>query len=71
MPMLMRGTFSGERIGMHQIQFPLKKMMSREVRNVSPVCFFEGLDAAQNFRIEIHQPEPENTFLFLDRLLEV
>src|ERR1700733_1481943 len=48
-----------------------KEMMSREVRNVSPVLFFEGLDSAQNFRIEIRQPEPENVFLFLARFLEL
>src|SRR6202158_4363657 len=48
-----------------------KKMMSRKIRNVGSGLLLEGLDTAQNFRIEIHQPEPEKVFLFLDRFLEV
>ena len=57
---------------MHQIQLPFpKKMMSREIRNVGSVLLLDRLDTAQNFRIEIHQPEPENVFLFTDPLLEL
>src|ERR1700740_614753 len=48
-----------------------KKMMSRKIRNVGSVLLLEGLDTAQNFRIEIHQPEPENVLLFLDVFLEL
>src|SRR5260370_14613094 len=48
-----------------------KKIMSRKIRNVGPVLLLEGLDTAQNFRIEIHQPEPEDIFLFLDGFLEL
>src|ERR1700739_470622 len=48
-----------------------KKMMSRKIGNVGSVLFLEGLDTAQNFRIEIHQPEPENIFLFLDGFLQL
>src|ERR1700740_3708572 len=43
-----------------------KKMMSRKIRNVGSVLLLESLDTAQNFRIEIHQPEPEDIFLFLN-----
>src|SRR4029077_9533108 len=48
-----------------------KKMMSRKIWNVGSVLLLEALDTAQNFRIEIHQPEPENIFLLLDGFLEL
>src|SRR5258708_1002097 len=46
-------------------------MMSRKIRNVGSVLLLEGLDMAQDFRIEIHQPEPEDIFLFLNGFLEL
>jgi len=48
-----------------------KKMMSSKIRNVGSVLLLEGLDTIQNFRIEIHQPEPEDIFLFLNGFLEL
>jgi len=46
-------------------------MMSREIRNVGSVLLLDRIDTAQNFRIEIHQPEPENVLLFTDPFLEL
>src|ERR1039457_4006321 len=43
-----------------------KKMMCRKVRNVGSLLLLQGPDTAQNLGIEIHQPEPENVFLFLN-----
>src|SRR5579862_3069160 len=47
-----------------------KEMMSREIRNKGAVLLFESVDMAQDFRIEIHQPEPENVLLFFDHLVK-
>ena len=46
-------------------------MMSREVRNEGAVRFLESANTAQNFRIEILQPEPKDVLLFIDRLVKL
>src|SRR6202030_1067072 len=48
-----------------------KEMMSREVRNEGAVLLLERANTAQNFGIEIHQPEPENILLFIDLLMKL
>ena len=48
-----------------------EEMMSREVRNIVAVLFFERVDARQNLRIEIRQTKPEDVFLFLYLFVEL
>jgi hypothetical protein len=38
-------------------------MMRGEIRNKGAVLLFQSVNTAQDFRIEIHQPEPENVLL--------
>ena len=40
-----------------------KEMMRGEIRNKGAVLLFQSVNTAQDFRIEIHQPEPENVLL--------
>src|SRR6201982_1293335 len=48
-----------------------KEMMSREVRNEGAVLLLKRANTAQNFRIEIRQPEPENVLLLIDLLVKL
>ena len=45
--------------------------MSGEIRNKGAVFLFQSVNTAQDFGIEIHQPEPENVLLFFDRLVKL
>jgi len=67
--MLMSGWFfrRAHRDAPDPVALSKKNDESRNKGNVGSVLLLDRLDTAQNFRIEIHQPEPEKTFfLFTD-----